>query len=678
VEKIESKTPQTSRWFLVARGSALGVVLVATMVCLRQSGLLHGRLTLAVALLAVLAVPTSRQLSRRILLSVCLAFGWIPLLWWAPLPVGEIGRATLLLAALVGALGGWVAGGPWRSRLRRLVPRCAVVDAYPPVLVLCTGWVLYPWLKPKSGAESLSLLMDGWDHSAHFSTVHMIRETGVTVDMASPPASGGVWAFASYPQSFHAVTATVIELFAGPRVGDISAELSAFCQSIALVTMCLVGMLVAGVCALPVLRRRPMVALPLATFVASVLVLGPGANAIQEGFVNFNFACALVAAVVLLVVPLARVHSPLHLAAIGGAVVGIAHGWILLTVLAAPAALLVLFPMRRRRWASSRRTFVVSAAIAMAVLLCVAHAALLVLRVPVDDVLLRRGGIVPPDLGLTIASVLGCAALCVAAHSRRRGTSGHRFPGGVVRVGGLAGLPVVASSAALLLVAFQLSYGGRVTYYSLKYVTGVEVVVLIVTTVPLAYLITRWIPQPRTMRGGTSLVRFRRLFPSAMIVLALTFAATQVFGFAAPNLTAIGLPPTAPGALHRVWQNVRIADPPDATELVEVAPGLGRRFPGSPVFLFMLQPDRRIDPLSVAQWSFALTDTWSRDANALAVGIDLGDHDPAAVAASASRILTVCPNAYVAVDASQLAMIHSLLPAAISADRVVTWSPPGS
>ncbi len=108
---------------------------------------LSRRLTLAVALLAVLAVPTSRQLSRRILLSVCLAFGWITLLWWAPLPVGEIGRAILLLAALVGALGGgWVAGGPWRSRLRRLVPRCAVVDAYPPVLVLCTGWVLYPWL----------------------------------------------------------------------------------------------------------------------------------------------------------------------------------------------------------------------------------------------------------------------------------------------------------------------------------------------------------------------------------------------------------------------------------------------------------------------------------------------------------------------------------------------------
>jgi len=664
-----------SRWFLIARGSALGVVFVATMVFLRQSGLLRGRLALAVALLAVLAVPTSRQLSRRILLRVCLPFGWIPLLWWAPLPVGEIGRATLLLAALVGALGGWVAGGPWRSRLRGLIPRCAVVDACPPVLVLCTGWLLYPWLKPKSGAESLSLLMDGWDHSAHFRMVDMIRETGVTVDMASPPASGGVWAFASYLQSFHAVTATVIELFAGPRVGDISAELSAFCQSIALVTMCLVGMLVAGGCALPVLRRRPMVALPLATFVASVLVLGPGANAIQEGFVNFNFACALVAAVVLIVVPLARVHSPLHLAAIGGAVVGIAHGWILL---AAPAALLVLFPMRRRRWASSRRTFVVSAAIAVAVLLCVVHAALLVLRVPVDDVLLRGGGIVPPDLGVTIASVLGCAALCVAAHSRRRGTSGHRFPGGVVRVGGLAGLPVVASLAALLLVAFQLSFGGRVTYYSLKYVTGVEVVVLIVTTVPLAYLVTRWIPQPRTIRGGTSLVRFRRLFPSAMRVLALTFAATQVFGFAAPNLTAIGLPPTAPGALHRVWQNVRIADPPDATELVEVAPGLGRRFPGSPVFLFMLQPDRRVDPLSVAQWSFALTDTWSRDANALAAGIDLGDHDPAAVAASASRILTVCPNAYVAVDASQLAMIHSLLPAAISADRVVTWSPPGS
>jgi len=40
VEKIESRTPQTSRWFLIARGCGVGVVIVATMVFLRQSGFL--------------------------------------------------------------------------------------------------------------------------------------------------------------------------------------------------------------------------------------------------------------------------------------------------------------------------------------------------------------------------------------------------------------------------------------------------------------------------------------------------------------------------------------------------------------------------------------------------------------------------------------------------------------
>lgn len=168
-------------------------------------------------------------------------------------------------------------------------------------------------------------------------------------------------------------------------------------------------------------------------------------------------------------------------------------------------------------------------------------------------------------------------------------------------------------------------------------------------------------------------MRFRQLVPSAMTVLALTLAATQVFGFAAPNLTAIGLPPTAPGALHRVWQNVRIADPPDATELVALAPYLRQRFPGSPVFVFMSQPDGRVDPLSVAQWTFALTDTWSRDANAVAADIDFGEHDAAAVAASASRILTALPNAYVAVDESWLALIQGLL-APADAARLVSDS----
>lgn len=36
----------------------------------------------------LLAVPTSRELSRRLLLAGCMALGWVPLLWWGSLPLG--------------------------------------------------------------------------------------------------------------------------------------------------------------------------------------------------------------------------------------------------------------------------------------------------------------------------------------------------------------------------------------------------------------------------------------------------------------------------------------------------------------------------------------------------------------------------------------------------------------
>ena len=667
-------------WVRVARGLTVGLTLVVVVVLARRSGLLYGNVALGLFILAMLAIPTSRQLSRRVLLGVCLAFGWIPLLWWAPLPVGDFGRATLLLATMVGGLGGWAAAGtrPW-SRCKLVVPKLAMVDLFPPVLALLSAVVLRPWLQAKSGASSLSLLMGGWDHSAHFSMVRMIRQGGVTVDMAPPPASGGSWQFASYPQSFHAVTATIVEVLTGPRVGDLSTELNAFCQAIAIVTVLLVAMLAAGICALPVLRRRPAVTLPIATFVASVLIFGPGANAIQEGFVNFTFACALVAAVALLVVPMARVISPLHLAAIGGAVVGIANGWILLLVLAAPVALVGLFPFRRNRWSASRGRVVASGVLIVLVLIGVGRAALVVSRVPSDNVLLAKGGITPPGFGFTLIAVLACIALCVLVGWRRLAVPQRRISGSVARVRALIGLPFVAILSGASLAAFQLRNGSTLTYYFMKYITGVEIICLVIMMIPLAYIIARRTPQRRSSERANATVQTRpgpaisRMPVPAAASLALALAATQVFGFAAPNLTEISLPPTAPGALNRVSQNILIAHPSTATSLVDVAPRLNREYSGRSVFYFSFPSDRGVDPLIAAQWYSALTSTWVRSDNTVSVAIDFRDYTVEAVASSASRILNERPDAYVAVGAEQVDVIRGLLSPRVPADHVVAW-----
>lgn len=145
----------------------------------RYFGVVHGSLTV----LTVLTVPSSRQLSRRLLLNLCLIFGWTPLLWWLPLPLplGDRGRAGALLSVAVGGIGVWV--GTARSpceRARRILPRLALVDAYPLLAAALSVVVLYPWLQAKSGAAALSMLMKGWDHSAHFTMVRLIRHGGVS------------------------------------------------------------------------------------------------------------------------------------------------------------------------------------------------------------------------------------------------------------------------------------------------------------------------------------------------------------------------------------------------------------------------------------------------------------------------------------------------------------------
>ena len=315
----------------------------------RLTELLDGAAGVVVGTLLVLLVPTSRELPRRILLAGCLLLGWSQVLWWWPLAVGEPGRVTLGLAVLAGALAAWVGAAEHpAARARRLRPRLRPADialALPVGIgIACTA----PWLAAKTPTQTLGMLMGGWDNVAHFSMVHMIRRFGAVVSALPPPTPGATWQFASYPQGFHAVAAGVVELLIGPDDTWLGPELVAYTQAMALVVIAVATTVVAGFCALPAVRRRPVLALPVAAFVSAVFLLGPGSLAIGGGIANFAVACGLAVAVVLLAVPAARVVSPLTLAAIGGAVVGVATTWVLLLALAGPALLALILPLRRQ------------------------------------------------------------------------------------------------------------------------------------------------------------------------------------------------------------------------------------------------------------------------------------------------------------------------------------------
>jgi hypothetical protein len=624
---------------LVFAVAAAGVVLVG-----RTSGALDGTAGVLVATVLILLVPTSRDVNRRILLAGCLLLGWTQLLWWWPLPVGSLGRVTIGLAVLAGTLGAWVGAAEHpASRARRLLPKLRPADAVAPLTAVLGFAVTQPWLQAKTSTQTLGMLMDGWDNVAHFSMVHMIRRYGVTVDALAPPSPGATWQFASYPQGFHAAAATVVELLIGPAESDLGSELLAYTRALALLVVAATVLMVAGFCALPALRRRPGFAAPVAAFVAAVVFVGPGSLAVNGGIGNFAIACCLVVAVVLLAVPAERVVAPLTLAAIGGAVVGIATSWALLLVMALPALLILLLPLRRGRWRASATQAATSIVLVLVVLGCLVRTAIVLSRVQAVDPLTINGGRVPVHVGLLVAVTLAITGACVVLlrGGARRGTW--------MRVGGVMGVPAFGVGAAAALIAVQVKANGEVTYYGLKFMLGMEIVLLPLLVVPLLHLLDRYVLRPLPRRRAGRLVGIT----SSLLVAA---ALTQVFGLTVSGYSGIGLGAEAQGVTNDARQMQVVAHPPSAADLAERVAHMEEPVPPEGAFFLDVPSDGRVSSILTAQWFLAFTDTWTLDANSVAADTVIKNMPEAA--AVAEQILYARPGAVVVVRREELGALE--------------------
>jgi len=156
--------PSPVLWLRVGRGSLAALLVSGSLLLLRHAGVLRGLPALGLLVVTLLAIPSSRQLSRRILLVATIAVGWTPVLWWWHLPVGPTGRSGWLLAILPGVLIGWVAAGhPIRARARRLLPQMRVIDYFPLLVAAGSVLLLHTWLRAHSGAKALAMLLGGWD-----------------------------------------------------------------------------------------------------------------------------------------------------------------------------------------------------------------------------------------------------------------------------------------------------------------------------------------------------------------------------------------------------------------------------------------------------------------------------------------------------------------------------------
>ncbi|MDP3973145.1 MAG: hypothetical protein Q8P61_09595 [Candidatus Nanopelagicales bacterium] len=399
----------------------------------------------------------------------------------------------------------------------------------------------------------------GWDHVSHFDMVEMIRTYGTTIDRLPPAFDDTSWFFSSYPQAFHAGLATVMDFLVGAEETSRHTELIGYSRGTALILIAAAVMVAAGLCSLPRLRQLPWVGLPVATLAAGAFLLGPGAVGPARGHANFILATALTAAVALAVVTQDRVLRPLPLAAIGGAVVGVAHGWLALLTMTLLAVPVMLVPTSRDRWRANRRQVVLSCLIVVATGTGLIMAITIIATGPPVNLVTATGGVEHNPLTVlvraaTVPACLVASGLLVADIRRHRSS---RLSDSDRRTAWLIGVPVIAALVIVVLAIAQYRAVGELRYYLYKFVIATQLVSIVILTVIVGTLLVRWILR----RSPLSSARHSKI-PLVMASLLATLATTQVFGYTGPTFTDKLNPLLSPGMRTQGRSEIAALNPP--------------------------------------------------------------------------------------------------------------------
>lgn len=501
---MTSSGPAPARWL---RGVALGLLAATGVWTLRQVGALDGIFAVVLAALLLSLLPTARTLSARWFINGAVFFGWVQCLWWLPLGGAMPWRASVLLAAASAVV---VTVAVVRPRLIR--PRVGLTDGVPPLIVALAAWWYAPSLRVRSGLDGLTYLMGAWDNVAHFGMVRQILAFGGTADAVGFLSSGDRPAYAHYPQAFHALTATLMELRAVGQTQVLSVQLVLYTQTSTLVILSLAGIIAAGMCMLPVARRRPSWALALGAAAAGPLTVGSGFVFALDGFHNFLFACGMVVVTAISASVPRAINRPMVVAVVAGGIVGVAHSWILLT----PLALLAALPLLRIR--SMRAGTPGRLAVSVLILATGAVAAVrsipIVSHVAAEDPLTLTGGIHPTSLGEAIIATLALAALALLSVDRR--------PRSIHRVPATALVSLAAGSVVMVvvIVTYQISQADMLTYYSMKVWSGVAIIMMSLLPLPVAWVLRR---VPRTP-------------PMTAVAIVVALTVSQSAGYLGPPL----------------------------------------------------------------------------------------------------------------------------------------------
>ena len=562
------------------------------VIALRSVGLLQGAPALLLAGVLFLLVPTAKALSQRILFNGLIVTGLIPLSWWIPERIVGTDHGTLLLAALAGLLSWWILSArSIRPRLHRLLPQIRGIDALPFLAAVMSALSLYTMLTIRVAADALSIMMSRWDYNSHFSIYYMIRSNGGVIPTIPTAADGAAWGFGEYPQGFHTLLATASQILR-PKIVSLDSELVSYINLQAACSVFTVLIVVAGMCALPAVRRRQAVMATGIAIASAAWIYGPGSIPVYEGFANFYLACGMATATVLALLTFQRRIPVIGVVSVGAGLVGIANNWLLLLSLVAVVLLAKLWAISRSPKTYSRRWWILTAAGAGVVLLGVALPVLQIAPLirSSQAILEATGGIAFPDFGLALvtlsmALVLGICNRSAVARTewlqlRREQSDVHLAAVGLL-------LPI---ALCVWLAVTQSLQNGEISYYFHKYLIAVLLLAWPLSVAAAATLI------PVLQRGTTRRQPGRT---AALALLAVT--ATQVFGFTVAGLEDVGLPPSAKPVVELASQAAHIKSTPAYVHrLIESA-----RDPESPSTIY-IPAAGTVDPVLAARWHWGM------------------------------------------------------------------------
>jgi hypothetical protein len=547
----------------VVRGILPAPIAAGLTYVLVAGGHLPAPVSLAVLAGVLVLVPTATGLSRRTALNGSLLIGCAPVLWWIrwPFPVSHAG---LVVAVGLGILAGRISASeaPVGQRLRALLPAVRPVDALIPGVGVAALASMWTWAFPGSAHRALVALLPGLDNVAHFHMFSTIRAYGATTQALGSAPDGSSWAFNEYPQGFHSLVATVSEL-TDPALRPGPHAVQTYTECVAAVVVLGLVVLTSAIVSVPALRARPLVALPVAALPVTAFLWKPGQNLLADGFANFWLAAAAAAtALVLALYPRTRV-AVLDVAAVGACLVAVAYAWAPLVVVASPAAIAVLHPLRVswRDRANRNRLWLAVGVLSVSGLAVLRAVVGLFRDVDVSSVVDASGGIHgangAPALALVAVGLYICAA-APALVRPRAGAGGLLLTAQRARV--LTTAVVAGVAVCSLLLVEQLRSLGDSSYYFMKLFMGFELTLAALVPTVCGVVFTAVVTSAR--RRSTNVVA----------AVAATAAATQFFGhFPASPVPTFDAHRYGTAAIGRQYSSARMAS--GVLGAVDTSPG---------------------------------------------------------------------------------------------------------